>query len=258
MAWFDYDGGRIYYEEEGLGSPVLFLPGWSQSISEFLEFTGPLQKKHRVIAADLPGSGKSGPQPRVYTSTYYEDDARRCLDLLKSIDALPAHLVGFSDGGEVELVMAIQNPASVRSVAAWGAAGAIAASDETMDAINDVIDSPIEPLREFSESLKSTYGEANARAMTRSAVKAWRDMAAAGGSISRSRAVSISCPTLLIVGENDVMAPPAAVLDLTRTIPGGEFVKVADAGHSLHQQRGDWLVETLLTWLDRHDGNRLG
>ena len=99
MSWFEYSGSRIYFEEEGAGSPVLFLPGWSESIEEFADLRRTLARNFRVIAADLPGSGKSGPQPRSYTPTYYDDDARAFLALLKSLDAAPAHLAGFSDGG---------------------------------------------------------------------------------------------------------------------------------------------------------------
>ena len=64
MAWFEHDGSRIYYEEQGSGTPVLLLPGFSQSIAAYAALRGVLAAAgYRVIAADLPGSGRSGPQP---------------------------------------------------------------------------------------------------------------------------------------------------------------------------------------------------
>ena len=35
MAWFEHGTSRIYYEEQGSGTPVLVLPGFTQSIEEF-------------------------------------------------------------------------------------------------------------------------------------------------------------------------------------------------------------------------------
>src|SRR5215218_10000008 len=100
MAWFDLGEARVYYEESGSGEPLLLLPGWGGTIDELAQLRETLSANFRVIAADLPGSGKSGPQPRTYTPTYYQDDAPVFLALLDGIGASPAHLVGFSDGGE--------------------------------------------------------------------------------------------------------------------------------------------------------------
>jgi valacyclovir hydrolase len=75
VAWFDHGESHVYYEESGAGDPVLLLPGWGGTIDEFALLRQALAPKFRVIAADLPGSGKSGPQPRTYTPNYYQDDA---------------------------------------------------------------------------------------------------------------------------------------------------------------------------------------
>ena len=101
MAWFEHGTSRIYYEEQGTGDPVLVLPGFAGSIEEFAALREALVTAgYRVIAADLPGSGRSEPQPRAYTATYYEDDARSFAALLQHLATGPAHLIGFSDGGD--------------------------------------------------------------------------------------------------------------------------------------------------------------
>ncbi len=100
MAWFEHGISRIYYEEQGSGTPVLVLPGFAQSIEDFAALMEALLGAgYRVIAADLPGSGRSEPQPRTYTATYYEDDARSFAALLEHLATEPAHVIGFSDGG---------------------------------------------------------------------------------------------------------------------------------------------------------------
>jgi valacyclovir hydrolase len=253
MGWFEHAESTIHFEDEGKGDPVLFLPGWSESVDEFTALRAALSEKFRVIAADLPGSGKSGPQPRAYTPAYYEDDAQSFLALLEAMNVIPAHILGFSDGGEVALVMAVRNPESPRSVVAWGAAGQLVTPPEMVDAFYSVVDEPIEPLAEFSEHLKGAYGEANARAMSQSVVTAWRSIQDAGGDISRSKAAAIGSPTLLITGEHDFFAPPQVVSELAQMIKGGEFIEVKGAGHVLHHDHGEWLADTIVSWLLRHE-----
>src|SRR5215467_5445160 len=107
MAWFEHGTSRIYYEEQGSGTAVLVLPGFAGSIEEFAALREALVAAgYRVIAADLPGSGRSEPQPRTYTATYFEDDARSFAALLQHLETGPAHMIGFSDGGDISLLMA--------------------------------------------------------------------------------------------------------------------------------------------------------
>src|SRR5215213_7721274 len=135
MAWFEHGDTRINYEEAGTGVPVLLLPGWGGTIDEFALLRAALATTFRVIAADLPGSGKSGPQPRTYTPSYYQDDAPIFLALLEALDTSPAHVAGFSDGGEYALLMAALRPAAVRSVVTWGAAGSMGTNLQIADLI---------------------------------------------------------------------------------------------------------------------------
>jgi valacyclovir hydrolase len=98
MPWFEDGASRIYYEESGAGEPVLLLPGFSDRIEGHAALRRALNPDNRVIAADLPGSGRSGPQPREYTASYLADDARSFATLLRCLGTGPTHLVGFSDG----------------------------------------------------------------------------------------------------------------------------------------------------------------
>jgi valacyclovir hydrolase len=252
VAWFDNGDAHIHYEESGSGDPVLLLPGWGGSIDELTPVREALAPRFRVIAADVPGSGKSGPQPRTYTSTYYHDDAVVFLAMLDAIGASPAHLVGFSDGGEYELLMAALRPDAVRSIVTWGSVGSVPNAPEMADAMSMLIDDPIPPLSDFSAYLTGAYGESNARVMTQSFGTALRAIMDAGGDISRSRAADISCPALLITGEHDFLATPALVSDMARAIPQGEFLEAKGASHDVHHEQPAWLTETVADWLSKH------
>jgi valacyclovir hydrolase len=252
MSMYGQSDSRIYFEQDGQGDPVLVLPGWGGGIGEFDPIRKALSSHFRVIAADLPGSGQSEPQPREYTSSYFHDDAGTFLAMLDDLDASPAHLVGFSDGGEIALLMAVMRPDAVRSVVTWGAAGQLVAPPGMLEAFYQLVDDPIPPLREFAAYLNATYGEDNARAMAHSESDALRAIIEAGGDLSRSRASGITCPALLVTGEHDPFCPPALVSELAEAIPRGEFVKVDEVGHDVHTARPQWLAETLTRWLERH------
>jgi pimeloyl-ACP methyl ester carboxylesterase len=255
MAWFEHGTSRIYYEEQGSGTPVLVLPGFAGNIEEFSALREALVAAgYRVIAADLPGSGRSEPQPRAYTATFFEDDARSFAALLKHLETGPVHLIGFSDGGEISLLMAALMTGVARSVATWGAAGVLNdPSGQLRQAMYNVVDHPIPPLQGFRDYLVSTYGEANARAMTQSTVDALSDIIKkSGGDLSLSKAANIICPVLLIAGEHDMFAPPALASQLAARIRTAEVLEAEGAEHNVYAGRPEWLTQTILDWLGKH------
>jgi len=251
MAWHGPDGRQLYYEDTGRGDTVLLMPGWAGNIVEFYELRQELASGFRVIAVDLPGSGRSQPQPRRYSPSYYLDDARVLLGLLdaRGIDA--AHLAGFSDGGEEALLMAALQPGRALSVVTWGAVGQIVASPQQLDALAHVIDHPDGPLKELAAYLAQAYGADGARIMTRSWAAAMRELIDAGGDISRSRAPSITCPALMIAGSADPFCPPGLVRDVTSAIPRSRYLEI-DGGHDLYQSHHRVLVSTISGWLGDH------
>jgi pimeloyl-ACP methyl ester carboxylesterase len=256
MAWFEHGTSRIYYEAQGSGDPVLVLPGFSQGIEEFSALRDALVAAgYRVIAADLPGSGRSEPQPRAYTATYFEDDARSFAALLQHLASGPAHLMGFSDGGEISLLMAALTPGVARSVVTWGAVGVLNdPSGQLREAMYNVVDHPIPPLQQFRDFLVATYGEANARAMTQSVVAAMSDIIKqSGGDISLSKAGNITCPVLLIVGEHDFFAPPALASQLAAHLRRAEMMEAEGADHNVYMDRPEWLTHTILDWVGKHE-----
>jgi valacyclovir hydrolase len=254
MAWFEHSSSRIYYEESGRGTPVLLLPGFAGSIEEYSALRETLVTAgYKVIAADLPGSGRSEPQPREYTASYYEDDARSFAALLQHLGVGSAHLIGFSDGGEVSLLMSALMSDVARSVVTWGAVGSINdPHGQLRDMLYNVVDNPAPPLQPFSEYLKAAYGESNARAMTRSVVTAYSDIVAAGGDISLSKVGNITCPALLITGEHDFLATPALLSQLADHIGTAKVLTVEGSGHDVHNSHPEWLAQTILDWLKIH------
>jgi valacyclovir hydrolase len=249
MGWFGEAGKRIHFEDEGSGVALVLLPGWGGSSEEMSFLRSALSTRFRIISVDLPGSGRSEPLPREYTPSYYLEDSDSILELVDSLDAAPAHVIGFSDGGEYALLMAAKRPGAVRSVLAWGAAGQLPADSPVPQWFRDLVDAPIDPFKAFSDYLKRQYGEEGARLMAQSVAEVWSGIAAAGGDISRSRAGEVACPVRLIVGEADPFAPSELVSDMAQAIPRGEVLTVPGTGHAVHHSHREWLVEVVNDWL---------
>mgnify|MGYP001363338039 CR=1 FL=1 len=66
----------------------------------------------------------------------------------------------------------------------------------------------------------------------------------------------VACPTLVVVGDSDLVTPRDCAEELHRGIAGSEFRLIADCGHCPPLEHPD-LVNTLLDlWLARHDSAR--
>jgi pimeloyl-ACP methyl ester carboxylesterase len=252
MPWHGPDGRRLYYEDSGRGDTVVLMPGWGGNIIELNPLRAALSSGFRVVAVDLPGSGRSGPQPRSYGASYYHDDAQTLLGLLDALGISAAHLAGFSDGGEEALIMAELRPSLAFSVFTWGAVGKIGATPEKLAALENAIDQPTAELAPLAAYLASAYDADTARIMTRTWAQAMREIAADGGDISRVSAHLITCPALLVAGTYDASCSPELTRELAALIPRGEFLEAPGAGHDVHRSHGGWLARQLTRWLAEH------
>jgi valacyclovir hydrolase len=252
MSWHGPDGHQLYYEDAGRGDTVVLMAGWAGSIVELTQLRAALLSGFRVIAVDLPGSGRSQPQPRTYTAGYYHDDAEMVLSLLDTLGVSVAHLAGFSDGGEVAVLMAELRPRLALTLFTWGAAGKIEATPDELTLLENTVDHPTDDLAPLAAYLATAYGPDGARIMTRSWAQAMRELVAAGGDISRSPAYLISCPALLVAGTDDPHCPPGLTRELATLIPKGQFLEAPGAGHAVHLSHADWLAGQLTRWLASH------
>jgi valacyclovir hydrolase len=253
MPYLEHNSARIYYEVRGEGEPILVLPGFTEDIQDLEGMVIELEHNYKVVAADLPGSGRSEPIPRHYPPDFYQEDAHTMAALLRHLGIKKAHVAGFSDGGEVALLLAVHYPDMVRSLIEWGAAGTLGAGDvvQVLDAIYNVVDDPIAGLRGWSDYIKQQYGEVAGRATTQSWADASKAILASGGDISLSRAHEIRCPALLISGEYDPFATPDMTRDLASRIPNSTSHIVPGVGHTVHHDRPDWFTQTVLEFLKR-------
>ena len=112
------NGIKIYYEEYGQGQPLLLLHGNSESIASFRLQIPEFSKHYKVIAVDTRGQGKSSEDGKTYTYDLFADDMNSFLNYL-NIDS--ANIVGWSDGGNTGLIMAMKYPKKVKRLITMGA-----------------------------------------------------------------------------------------------------------------------------------------
>src|SRR5689334_5806828 len=90
--------------------------GWPGSVWN-LEQVPFFAEHFRVITYDQRGIGRSDQPDEEYTTDLLADDA---LALLQAIDAVPAHVLGFSMGGRIAQLMALKQPSAFRSLVLAG------------------------------------------------------------------------------------------------------------------------------------------
>jgi len=112
------NGIRLYCETYGKGPPLLLIHGNGASINAMRYQIECFSRRYHVIAADSRGHGKSELGTGRLT---YEQMAEDLNQLLERLNLKPVHIVGWSDGGILGLLLAMEHPEKVGRLALMGA-----------------------------------------------------------------------------------------------------------------------------------------
>lgn len=207
------NGINIYYETYGAGEPLLLLHGNSQSISSFYAQVPAFAKKYKVIAVDTRGQGKSGDDGKTYTYDQFASDMNALLDHLH-IDS--ARIVGWSDGGNTGLIMAMKYPARVKKLVTMGA-------NVFID--NTVVEKWV--FKELDHQLKELKNDTTSGARNRTRLI---NMLLTEPRHSFDDLNKIRCPVLVVAGEKDVIKP-AHTKQIAAHISGSTLLIVPKETH---------------------------
>lgn len=117
--YLDVNGVSLYYEIYGEGEPLLMIHGNGNSMSGFIGNVEELSKYYKVIFVDCRGRGASTYNKGVeLTFDLQIEDLKQFLDKL---NISKTHIVGWSDGGILALLMAIQHPEKVDKIVSMAA-----------------------------------------------------------------------------------------------------------------------------------------
>lgn len=109
---------HLNYVEKGAGDALILLHGNGESLDYFSGQMDDFAKSFRVIALDTRGHGASPRGSAPFTIRQFAEDLRAFMDE-KNIDS--AHILGFSDGGNIALSFALKYPRRVKKLILNGA-----------------------------------------------------------------------------------------------------------------------------------------
>ena len=224
---------NMFYEVQGGGPPLLLLHGGSGSIPG--KWIPSFTPHFRVVAPEQMGHGRTA--DLVDRPFHYHDMAEDTVELMRQLGIESAVVVGYSDGGIIGLDMAIHHPERVTKLAVTGAN----ARFEGYTTENQELARSFDPL---SQPVSDGYAQLSPDGAEHWPVVLGRlkTMWAAEPSFTNEELQSIEAPTLLVVGDRDIVTPEHAV-EMFRTIPGAQLCIVPDAGHGVMPE------ETVLTFL---------
>lgn len=116
--FFDSNGFKIYYTEEGKGEPVILVHGLGANADlnwRRAGITEELARDHRVVAMDIRGHGLS--QHSHESSDYGIELVNDVLRLMDHLNIPKAHVAGYSLGGFIALKFVAEHPDRVLSAA---------------------------------------------------------------------------------------------------------------------------------------------
>ena len=101
---------RHYFIEKGQGEPLILLHGNGESCEYFRGQMDAFARRYHVYAVDTRGHGKTPRGERPFTIRQFADDLRCFMD---EHGIEKAHLLGFSDGGNIAMIFAMRYPERV-------------------------------------------------------------------------------------------------------------------------------------------------
>jgi pimeloyl-ACP methyl ester carboxylesterase len=210
---------------------------WASQIAE-------IGKSYRVIAPDLRGHGDSPAPAGVYTMDEMADDIIELLDQLQIKE--PVVVGGLSMGGYVALSLVLRHPERfcglilIDSRAAADAPEAARVREETARAVvhegssRSMLETMVPRL--FGKTTREKHPEriepmlaVMERTTPQGIAGALRGMAVRPD--RRGDLGKIKVPTLVMVGEEDVISPPAEAREMADLFPASRLEVIPNAGH---------------------------
>ncbi len=257
----------LAYVDRGEGTPVLLVHGFPLDHTMWNSQIEAIADRCRVIAPDLRGFGQSSlgdADPKLGVSMeHYADDLAEFLDVLAIHE--PIVLVGFSMGGYVAWQFVRKHARRSRALVQCDTKAA-ADTDEARAARLKMADQITEwgPAR-VAEMMgpkllakRSFEVKPEVVADVRRVVEATSPAAIAcaqRGMASRSDMTgllpSIRVPTLVLVGQEDAISPPAEMRAIADAIPNAKFVVIPDAGHMTTMENPDAVNAALRSFIEK-------
>jgi 3-oxoadipate enol-lactonase len=268
-GFLEVEGGRIYYEVDGAGSPLLLIHGGLGSLQMWDEQVPAFVERHQVIRYDTRGYGRTESEDVPFSN---REDAAAVLD---HVGASSVHVVGQSRGGMIALDFIIEYPARVTSFVsvASGVGGYEAPFPEGIEPppweeMERLWESKVwEPLAELETQVwVDGWGQPTTRIdpELRAKVLGWilatyRAEKAEGKPEpleppAAGRLGEVSVPTLVMIGEVDEPGGVVAERHLAASVAGARVVEFPGVAHMIHLEQPERFNRLVLDFLADVEG----
>ena len=261
MPFVDVGEVQLFSTDDGAGSPpMLFVHGytcdshdWSWQLAHFVT-------RHRVIAVDLRGHGRSSAPEAGYEPLVFAADVAR---LLEQLDCGPVVAVGHSMGALVASALAVEHPEMVQALVAVDPAYLVAAA--TVEGVPALVEGALE--HDPVPVVQALLGAGDTPASS-PALRVWRLRRIAGMpdhvlrqtlvNMSSGQEVSVMrstgeryltrrrCPVLSFYTDPSRVATETALF----ADPRSRAIAWEGSGHWLHQERPAEFNAVVDAWLD--------
>jgi pimeloyl-ACP methyl ester carboxylesterase len=258
MPYIELPGVHLWHNDTGgNGVPVIFMhaasgtcDSWEPQLPAFTA------AGYRCITYDRRGWGRSRSDPAGEQPGYVSDDLHRLANHL-GLDRF--HVAATAAGGIGALDYALTHPERVRSLVVADSIGGV--QDPEYLAVQHRLRPPeIQALPWELRELSAGYRGMNPEG-TRRWIEIERGSRPEGSHgpgqqprepMTFARLETLRVPTLVLVGEADLVSPPALMRLLLAHIRHGQFATVPEAGHAAHWERPDVWNQIVLEFISRH------
>lgn len=240
MPFANINGIEMHYHDEGEGTPVVLVTGFSGDTTFFKHLIPELTPKYRVITFDNRGAGL----------TRYPGDGIRCQDFVDDVLALMdhlgigrAHMLGWSMGGHIAQEFAIQHQERLITLTLVSAYPYRPARSSYF--MNGIVDCALkggdpEYISMMTNAFCFTEDFFSGMEAKGKTLRSLKDLNAQGLKHqmnaldefdTRDRLSTITVPTLSVHGLSDIMVEPKLGDYISDRIPGCRVLRIPDTGH---------------------------
>ena len=258
------DGKRIHYEVTGrIGkTPVLMIQGLGASKNAWNLQRIAMATRFRIISFDNRGAGRSDKPTEPFTLEQMADDAIAVLD---AAGIETAHVVGASMGGVISQIVAVKYPQRVRSLTlvctacrnhpwrqellqSWAKTAEEKGMIEVGKEAAQWVMSPrsfrrLVPAFTWMGPLAALRPRHSFVSQIHAILDTREDLV--------DQLSTITAPTMVIVGNQDILTPRGDSEEIAERIPNAELVVISGAAHGLMMEHSSTYNKILIEFLQR-------
>ncbi|MES1024580.1 alpha/beta hydrolase [Gloeocapsa sp. BRSZ] len=264
MPKLQANGIELFYDIQGKGEPLLLIPGFACDSAHWDLLIPSLVAQYQVIRIDNRGIGQSSVPDSPYSIKQMADDT---VILLEHIGVSKVHVAGHSMGGQIAQELVLAHPEKVHSLMLLAT---FASCDRRFCSIIETLgDLPriLDPEAYFyvvlpwavSEDFYTTPGAIEAALKFQLEYPfpptphgLYHQSRAIINSDTLDRLEEITCPTLVLVSQQDILTPLKFSQELAQGIPNAELVILKRGGHDFIIDAPDAVATAMLNFLAKH------